>query len=220
MIRRFVLISLLLTLSGCSKGTEDGGAPAPLRMLQPFQGEWQFSQPKTLARWRATGMPANNIKQVEKLAEVIPIHPGMVVKDNIAVLLGVVEGEYYFFALHPHGRWVCGKAWHHEDRHDPGDMSKCLVRLELRNSDLWLSLRDNEDWTDVSDPDIVDRPLTAGSAESCEADAAATPPCGPWQTFIFERARGSGEQPRAAAARLPRHMAVSIGSRRIPVRKI
>ena len=54
----------------------------------------------------------------------------MVIKGNRAELSGFPAGEYHFFALHTHGQQVCGKAWHHEDRYDPGDMSKLTEAMD------------------------------------------------------------------------------------------
>jgi hypothetical protein len=89
--------------------------------------------------------------------------------------------------LHQHNQWVCGKAWYHEDRHDPGDMSKCFVRLEIVNADLHFSLRQQDGVLNLNDPDLTNMPITAGSASACTADAAADPPWSPWTTYVFIR---------------------------------
>ena len=60
------------------------------------------------------------------------MHNDMKISGNCAaVRSGVPSAEYRLFATHEHGGKVCGKAWHHEDRFDPGDMSKCYVRLSI-----------------------------------------------------------------------------------------
>jgi hypothetical protein len=158
-------------------------------MLQPFQGEWKLSLSKTLANWQANGMSADEIAQARKLGATIPIHPDMLIEGTAAILHpGVVEGSYDFFALHAHPNFVCGKAWHHEDRNDPGDMEKDLVRLELRDKDLHLSLRAPQDSLSLNDPDLTNTPVTAGSAETCDADNVPESKWFPWQTFVFEPA--------------------------------
>ena len=118
------------------------------------------------------GVPAAEIAAAAKTkGDPYPLHADMSINGNVAVLKGSPEGEYFFFAVHPHGQWLCGKAWHHEDRHDPGDMTKCYVRLELKDQDLHLSVR-MEDSDNPNDPDLTKLPAAAGSAGTCRADAA------------------------------------------------
>lgn len=131
-------------------------------------------------------MPPAKIAQAQKLAATFPPHPDMSLAGTTALLDGVVEGSYDFFALHQHPSWVCGKAWHHEDRHDPGDMDKYFIRLQLVQSDLHLSVRVPDGAADPTDPDVTSMPLLDGSATSCPADAAKSPPWSAWQTFVFE----------------------------------
>lgn len=192
------LLTLLgaITLSACDRGSSGGGAgagggggssSAAPPILQPFQGSWTFSLPKTVAQWKADGVPQTEIAQAQALAKTFPLHADMRFENDLAILLERNEGEYKFFALHPHNQWVCGKAWHHEDRHDPGDMDKYLVRLEIKNADLYLSVRIPDDAADPNDPDVTNTPLTADSAATCGADAAPTPPWSPWRTYVFER---------------------------------
>ena len=183
LVRTFIVCSFacsLAALHGCDHGGGGGGGnPAVPPVLAPFQGDWRFSLPKTLARWQADGVPQGEIAQAQALAKSFPPHPDMKLEGDTAVLAGPVEGSYQFFALHPHAQWLCGKAWHHEDRHDPGDMGKYLVRLELRDEDLHLSVRIHDAAADPADPDVSNTPLTAGSASNCPADAAPTPPWSP-----------------------------------------
>ena len=96
-----------------------------------------------------------------------------------------VDGEYLFFALHPEGQGVCGKAWHHENRTDPGNhISKHYVRLQIKDGDLWLSDREQED-VDPNDPELANMPVTGGSATTCMADKAPAREWSPWLTYIF-----------------------------------
>ncbi len=179
-----VCISLALA---CDRKPSANAPTTPATILQPFQGNWKLSTPKTLAAWKAANVPAAEITQSQTLASTFPLHPDMSIKSDTAILAGKIEGSYQFFALHPHNQWVCGKAWHHEDRHDPGDMDKYLVRLEIRDADLYLSVRIHDDAADPSDPDVTNMPLTAGSAATCTADKNPTPPWSPWRTYVFER---------------------------------
>ncbi len=188
-LARLLIACVLLVLSSCDRGrgSGSGGTAAVPPILSPFQGDWRFSLPKTIAHWQANGVPQDELAQAQALPGTIPLHPDMKIQSDITLLAGVVEGSYHFFALHPHNQWVCGKAWHHEDRHDPGDMEKYFVRLELSDADLHLSVRIPEDSADPADPDITNMPVTAGSAANCAADAATTPPWSPWRTYVFER---------------------------------
>ena len=178
------MLLIAFILSGCGKNPS---GPANTPLLTPLQGSWAFDINKTLTLWQAQGKPANQIAMIRSMNAMFPIHPDMRIKDNTAVLNGVTEGEYYFFALHQHNPWTCGKAWHHEDRHDPGDMSKCYVRLEIKNADLHLSLRILEDPINLNDPDLTNMPITAGNANTCIADSEPDPPWSAWETYIFTK---------------------------------
>jgi hypothetical protein len=156
--------------------------------MQPFGGPWRFNLAKTLAQWQADGVPAAEIAQAKTIAAQFPLHADMTLTGDTALLSPLpLVGEYKFFALHPHNGWVCGKAWNHEDRNDPGDMSKCLARLKLDNADLHLALRSDANAADPKDPDVTTMPVLAGSATTCTADAVADPPWTPWRTYVFDR---------------------------------
>jgi hypothetical protein len=173
-----------------SSPTGYGGSPAAAALLQPFQGNWKFDLEKTLALWKSKGVSQNEIDQARALTSIVPLHPDMALHADVAVLKGKpAEGEYAFFALHAHAQFICGKAWHHEDRHDPGDMDKYLVRLQLHDADLWLSARIPEDAADPADPEVANPPPLAGAAATCNADTLKDPPWSPWRTFIFVPAR-------------------------------
>ena len=210
-MRRRPAVALLLVtlLSACDRGATPGGgtaggapqggravgatpaAPAgpASPLMQPFQGRWNFDFDKTVAQWRADGVPEFEVSQLPTIARAIKIHHDMTIAGDAAVLHGTPEGSYDFFALHPHGRWTCGKAWLHQDRHDPGDMTKCYARLELKDDgrELHLSTRMNEDPPDPADPETATTPPAAGSAASCAADGEPHPPWTPFRTYVFVR---------------------------------
>src|SRR5829696_2910615 len=123
MTSRIAIVLALLALAGCKRApgpaAAPGGAgggpfgpPVMTPIMHPFGGAWQFSLSKTLAQWQADGVPAAEIAEAKKLAASFPIHPDMTITGDTAVLSPLpLVGEYKFFALHPHNRWVCGKAW-------------------------------------------------------------------------------------------------------------
>ena len=200
MLYRLAIAAMLLAVAGCNRapatpppaagagGAGPFGPPVMTPIMQPFQGAWRFSLAKTLALWQAEGVPAAEIAQAKTLAASFALHPDMTITGDTAVLSPLpLVGEYKFFALHPHNQWVCGKAWHHEDRNDPGDMSKLLARLKLDAADLHVAQRVDENSADPNDPDVTKLPTLAGSAATCTADAAPDPPWSPWRTYVFEK---------------------------------
>jgi hypothetical protein len=202
---RLVLFATLLAL-GCDRNPSNvsspsstgasnsptgyGGSPAAAALLQPFQGNWKFNLEKTLALWKSKGASQKEIDEARAMTAIMPLHPDMALQGDVAVLKGTPgEGEYAFFALHAHPQFICGKAWHHEDRHDPGDMDKYVVRLQLHDAELWLSTRVPEDAADPADPEVTNPIPLAGSAATCIADSLKDPPWSPWQIYIFEPAK-------------------------------
>jgi hypothetical protein len=151
------------------------GATQATPLLSPFAGKWKFDFDRTLAAMSAAGTLPATIEQIrafhQQHPELGPPHGDLSLTGNVAVVsnsVRQVEGEYRFFALHQHPENVCGKAWHHEDRHDPGDMSKCYVKLQLvEEKVLKLTVWMPEESTDVNDPDLINQPLEAGSVENC-----------------------------------------------------
>jgi hypothetical protein len=92
--------------------------------------------------------------------------------------------------MHEHGNKVCGKAWHHEDRFDPGDMSKCYVRLMIKDDYLYMEVRMKDGLPDLNDPDLGSSPPTeSGSATKCDAVNPVGPDWGDWTTYVFSRKR-------------------------------
>jgi hypothetical protein len=185
-------------------------------MLEPFQGKWQFDQERTLARWEAEGMSEEEIAQVralyQKLAETeVPaeaqkmlraagvdpnqlaesigrMHPDLTFDGHVAVGDGFPAAEYRLFAVHEHDGHVCAKAWHHEDRHDPGDMSKCCAKLAIEGEELHLRVRMQESFPADGDPDLRERlPILAGPDYVCDADDPAGESWSEWTTYVFVR---------------------------------
>jgi len=198
---RLLLVSTLLLL-GCDRNSSNvsspssssatgyGGSPAAAALPKPYQGKWNFNLQKTLALWKSQGVSQKELNEAQARTAITPLHPDMTLQGDIAILNGgAAEGEYAFYALHAHPQFACGKAWHHEDRHDPGDMDKYVVRLQRHDADLWLSARVPEDAADPSDPEVASPPPLAGSATTCTADTLKDPPWSPWRTYIFDPVR-------------------------------
>jgi hypothetical protein len=189
---------------------------ADVAVLEPFQGKWRFDQERTLAQWEAQGMSKEEIAGVremyQRLAEAeLPaeaekalraagvdpsqlaesmgrMHPDLTFEGHVAVCDGFPTGEYRLFAIHEHDQQVCAKAWHHEDRFDPGDMSKCYVRLAVEGDELHLQLRMQDGGPDLDDPDLRGKlPILAASASACDADAPAGEDWSEWTTYVFVR---------------------------------
>ena len=115
------------------------------------------------------------------------MHPDLTIKGNVAVGNGLLSSEYRFFAMHKHDSTVCGKAWHHEDRNDPGDMSKCYVRLRIVGGDLHLEVNMLEGLPDLKDPDLLSNPPVEVDPSKCDAGSAAARKPGDWATYVFSR---------------------------------
>jgi hypothetical protein len=189
-----VLFAVLPALSGCEMDPADPcvgpfGAPQISRLLRPFAGSWTFDKAATLRARSGTDSGATDEPQTDN-PQGGDVHPDMVITGNVAVFKDVVHSEYWFFALHPHDGKVCGKAWHHEDRFDPGDMSKCGVRFELRDDRLRFEVRMKEAAPEVDDPDLTTvPPIEVASAADCDAEALSGGGWTPWSIYIFTRAR-------------------------------
>ena len=116
------------------------------------------------------------------------MHPDMTITGNEAVCAGTPTAEYRFFAVHQHNGKICGKAWHHEDRFDPGDMSKCFVRLSIIDNRLQFEIKMLEDSLDPADPDLnPSPPIDLESAAKCDAEKPVPGDSSRWSTFIFTR---------------------------------
>jgi hypothetical protein len=163
-------------------------------LLAPIAGHWVFNFEKTVDALQAAGAPKHEIQRLREQHAQNPrlsrLHADMVVSGNQAVCSGVPSAEYDFFGMHNHDGKVCGKAWHHEDRHDPGDMSKCYVRMAIVENRLQLEVKMSEGSPDLNDPDLVSSPpVDLDSAAKCDADKPAGGQWTPWITYVFTRPR-------------------------------
>src|SRR5262245_60913264 len=107
-----------------------GTVESPL--LSSLNGKWKFDFDQTVHARKAAGTTEEEIedlaRQYGEKSPLRQLHPDITIQGNEAVGMGIPTSEYRFFGLHEHDGKICGKAWHHEDRFDPGDMSKCYVR--------------------------------------------------------------------------------------------
>lgn len=196
---------------GAAPGTLWGPA-VQVAALDRFQGDWVLDQDRTLAAWKEAGVAQVEIDNVralyEKLKQMeIPsdlqralgdraaqalaargrMHPNLTFQGHVAIGDGVPTSEYRLFAIHQHDQTVCAKAWHHEDRDDPGDMSKCYMRLAIVHDMLWLKLRDQE-VPAMTDEDLTDSPpIEAPAGAACDADAPPDADWSDWTIYIFVR---------------------------------
>lgn len=200
--RRLVIVFLvLLAGGGCGvngPGVGGGagdegpfGPPAKSALLAPLAGTWVLDVENTLGAQKAAGASEEQVAALREFyarsAQFGGMFSEMTIAGNEAV--GKDGSEYRFFAMHPHDGKICGKAWHHEDRHDPGDMSKCYARLKLDGTLLYLEVKMKDGLPDLNDPDLASSPLPAegGSAATCDADAPAGTDWGEWSTTVFAR---------------------------------
>jgi hypothetical protein len=189
------------TQPGAARAPEEHGGPnseSPLEnarpsvILAPYAGRWLFDFEKTAAALLASGAPKAEIERMRTMYAQNPklrkLHGDMVVSGNQAVCSGMPSAQYDFFAMHDHGGKACGKAWHHEDRHDPGDMSKCYARLAIVDNRLELRVRMAEDSPQLDDPELESSPrVDLDSAAHCDADQPARGTWTPWIVYVFTR---------------------------------
>jgi hypothetical protein len=206
------LIAMLAVFEGCgvdgsddgppgAESTDDGplGKPRPSALLAPFAGSWVFDFDKTIQAQEARGAPKQDIERLRKQHEQNPelgkLHADMALAGSQALCAGVPSAEYDFFGMHQHDGKVCGKAWHHEDRHDPGDMSKCYVRMAMAEDRLLMEVKMSERSPDLNDPDLASNlgekgnspPVDIDSAAKCDADKPAVGAWTPWMIYVFTR---------------------------------
>jgi hypothetical protein len=188
--------------------------PVPVSLLESVQGEWQFDFERTMARWKAQGVSPGVIERTRDFNKQMQsqkaspqeeaavkafgldvntwrktrgnLHQDLKIEGHVATGWGLPSAEYRFFGLHEHDGVVCGKAWHHEDRWDYGDMSKCHVRLQVVRGELWLDVRMQED-LDIEDPELTDSTILLDSAADCDAPDGAESHRNDWTTYVFVR---------------------------------
>lgn len=191
--RWFMVIGLLVGAVGCGvPGGGPLGSPAASPLMKPFEGVWTVDFEKTLGAQRAGGALEESIAATRKFhtehPELWTMQGSLRFSGNTAVGEGMLQQEYWCFGLHEHDGWVCGKAWHHEDRHDPGDMSKCCVRFRLDGNDLHFDLRMQDGLPDLNDPDLLTTPAPeGGSATTCDAEKPAGQDWGEWSRTVYVR---------------------------------
>lgn len=190
---RFLLAAVAgLPFCGCEVGDESAfGTPQTSALLAPFAGKWECDEQRSVAAAKAAGLTEQDLAgyQVVKKLYGGKIHPDLEIAGNTIRYQGFAASEYWLFGLHQHDDYVCGKAWHHEDRFDPGDMSKCYVRVKLQDGLLFLDIKRKDGLPDDDDPDLVADPaVESGSAKQCDAgkphdsDWDAN-----WETLVFKR---------------------------------
>lgn len=205
-VARLVWAALPLIVSGCGMEATPGGAgpgagaasesgpfgpPSNSRLLSPFAGAWRFDLEKTLAAQKDGGAGEEELASIRKLYADNPqlgaMHADLTITGNEAV--GADGCEYRLFAMHEHDGIICGKAWHHEDRFDPGDMSKCYVRLKTKDNLLYLEVKMKDGLPDLNDPDLVSEspPAEGGSPASCDAESPSGNDWSGWTTYVFTR---------------------------------
>lgn len=185
-----LLVLIGVVAIGCTPNTSDGpfGPTDDSPLLSQFAGQWVFDFDKTLAAQKAAGMSDGQIAQLRKLyadnSVLGKMHPDLTIKGNVAIGPGIPSSEYRFFGMHNHGAKVCGKAWHHEDRLDPGDMSKCHVRLSVVDGDLHLEVNMLDGLPDPNDPDLLSTPAVESDVSKCDAEKQSA---ADWATYVFSR---------------------------------
>ena len=177
------------------------GKPRPSGLLAPFAGTWVFDFDKTIDAQQAAGTSKEEIERLRKMYAQDPqfrkLYADLVITGNQAVGSGIPSDEYDFFAIHQHGNKVCGKAWHHEDRNDPGDMTKCYVRMAMVENRLQLEVRTLGRSPNLSDPEMAallaqnpsSPPVDLDTSARCDADKPAGGEWTPWTISVFTRSR-------------------------------
>jgi hypothetical protein len=143
-----LIVGTLAFVWGCESQTEptttagtDWGPPFQSALLEPFQGEWKFhNRPET-------GQHSSKVLQGSG-------GPDLRINGHIITEQTPMGSEFRLFELHEHDGRVCGKAWFHEDPHDPGDMSKVYITMELDDNTLTLRTHYPTESVDINDPDL------------------------------------------------------------------
>jgi len=195
-LRGTTLAALLVVLAGCGRPSFNAGgpfgAPRSSQLLAPFAGDWVLDFERTLEAQRKAGVPEATLDMTRKFAVEHPEfgkpHWNMKINGDEAISTERMASEYRFFAMHMHDGKVCGKAWHHEDRYDPGDMSKCYVRLSMDDDRLVFEVRNKDGLPSLNDPDLAALPpVESGSPESCTAESDSDPDWSEWMVYVFAK---------------------------------
>jgi hypothetical protein len=184
---------MLFAVVGCG-GDADSGPFGPAEssaLLSPFEGEWTIDFEKSIAVQKTEGLTDEAEQMMRKFYQEHPefggMHSDITISGNVAVGAGLPSMEYRFFSMHEHDGKVCGKAWHHEDRYDPGDMSKCYVRLSIVDGDLHLEVKMKDGLPDLTDPDFGTTSVEGGSAATCDSEHPPGVDWSDWTTYVFTR---------------------------------
>lgn len=184
------------------------GPPIKVKLLEPFQGHWNCDRAATFALWKSQGkseliksseayakrldedFAKNHDPTLAELLREFP-HADIAIIGNIIVGRGESAEEQDLFALHAHGSVVCGKAWFHDDRYDPGDMSKVWIRLEICGDELRIHSKMGPGLPGLLDPDLQGRP-TVVDASKCET-AKEKVGSQLWLSYVFRRPAQKGK---------------------------
>jgi hypothetical protein len=185
-------VTLLVVAAGCDVADSNSGpfgSPQPSKLLQPFAGVWVCDDDATIKLDQEAGASEAQLKGYELARKINggKLHSDITITGNCIHYGDALNAEYYLFGLHQHGDYACGKAWHHEDRHDPGDMSKCYVRLKLKGDLLYLETKMQDGNPELSDGDIDTQKIEAGSAATCTAEMPPGEDWSDWSTLVFRR---------------------------------
>jgi hypothetical protein len=182
---RFLLliVGALGFIGGCESQTgpsatsgTDWGAPFQDSLLEPFQGEWTFhNRPET--------------EQDSAKSFHVSGGPDLRIDGHIITEQTPMGSEFRLFELHEHDGRVCGKAWFHEDPHDPGDMSKVFVTLAIDNNTLTLRIHHPTHSVDINDPDLKHaNPVISKTPSLCPVAAVDDSDSEGWDVVNYIRA--------------------------------
>ena len=188
-----VVVLSVAAILGCDSAHVNeptaGASTSPLMI--PLAGKWMFDFEKTLDAQKSVGLTEEQIAQIRRIYEghatLCKVHLDIEFDGNVAVGTDRPGSEYRFFDMHRHGSILCGKAWHHEDRYDPGDMSKCHVRLEVADNILRMEVHMEDGLPDLNDPDLMSEPPIESDAAKCEVESKIGSAPGTWAVYVFTR---------------------------------
>ncbi|MBM4075667.1 MAG: hypothetical protein FJ267_08500 [Planctomycetes bacterium] len=153
------------------------GPPHLCEMLNEFAGTWALSSALT--------REASESSSTNTLFEPVDGYQIMI-SGHIANGVDVTGEQYRMFSLHRHDGWVCGRAWHHEDRLDPGDMSKCHVRLKRDGDKLIFRVRCSRSGGDANDLDVGHAiPVILADNSPCPLDHDFEYVWDDWETRVY-----------------------------------